>query len=122
MEVTKKVEEIFHDEHVLKVTKKQTIDVTNDVQEHITGNYKLTTDTQFLVTQGGTTMKFESNKVDMNIAAPLTITRGAGSIAIDAAGKITVSSTVGIMLQCGAVGLEIAPSGVTVIGTVLKMN
>lgn len=114
MEVTKKVEEIFHDEHVLKVTNKQTIDVTNDVVEHITGNYKLTTDTQFLLTQGGTTMKFEGDAVDMNIAAPLTITRGGGKVTIDQTGAITMESTVGIQLKSGGSTIEITPTGVSV--------
>jgi type VI secretion system secreted protein VgrG len=116
LEASKKVEQIFHDEHVLRVTNKQTIDVTNDVQEHITGNYKLTTDTQFLVTQGGTTMKFEGNKVDMDIAAPLTITRGAGSIAIDGSGAITMESATGIVIKCGGSTVEITPSGVSIAG------
>jgi type VI secretion system secreted protein VgrG len=114
MEVTGKVEEIFHNEHVLKVTDKQTITVTNDTEEHITGNYKLTTDTQYLLTQGGTTMKFEGDAVDMNIAAPLTITRGGGKLTIDQSGSITLESTMGIVLKCGGSTIEITPSGVSV--------
>jgi type VI secretion system secreted protein VgrG len=113
MEVTGKVEEIFHNEHKMEVTAKQTIDVTNDKIEHITQKYELTTDVKFLLKQGGTTMQFEGNKVDMNIAAPLTITRGAGSVTIDDSGAITLESASGIVFKCGGSAVEITPTGVS---------
>ncbi|HEX6244818.1 MAG TPA: type VI secretion system tip protein TssI/VgrG [Polyangiales bacterium] len=117
MDVTGKVTETFHNEHTMDVTAKQTITLKNDKQEDITGAYNLTTNQKFLLTQGGTTMKFEGNAVDMDIKAPLTITRGAGTVTIDDSGSITLESSVGIVFKSGGSTVEITPTGVSLSGT-----
>jgi len=121
MEVTKKVEEIFHDEHSWKI-KKQTIEIAEDKNEHMTGTFDLKTDTKYVLTQGSTTMTFEKDTVTINAAKEFKIIRGAGSVSIDPAGMVTIASDTGISLKCGALGLEVTPAGVTVVGTVLNMN
>ena len=112
MTVKLKVTETFKDDHALAITGKQEIKIDKDKIEHVVQAYELTTDKKYNLTQGGTTMTFEGNAVTLDAAGPVTITRGPATVSIDAAGKISISTPVGISLECGPSSMTLSASGI----------
>jgi type VI secretion system secreted protein VgrG len=112
MTVNLKVTETFKDDHTLSITGKQAITIDKDKTEHVVQAYELTTDKKFNLTQGATNLTFEGNAVTLDAAGPVTIKRGPATVSIDAAGKITISTPVGISLECGPSSMTLSASGI----------
>lgn len=109
------------------VQKKQTIKIQNDKSEYVDLGYELTTKDKFLLTQGpepnsGTTMKFEGTNVTLDVKGELTITRAPTTIRIDAAGNVAIEDAPSITMFGGGSSVTIGPEGVTVSGTMIKLN
>ncbi len=58
----------------------QTTDIGKDKTEHVKQTYDLTTDQQFKLTQGSTTLTFQSNQVALDAAGAITVTRGPAAL------------------------------------------
>ena len=112
MTVKLKVTETFQDDHQLSITGKQEIKIDKDKIEHVVQAYELTTDKKYNLTQGSTTLTFEGNAVTLDAAGPITVKRGPATVSIDAAGKISISTSVGISLECGPSSMSLTPSGI----------
>jgi type VI secretion system secreted protein VgrG len=112
--VTKKVKETFNAEHELSVVGPQKIKVDKDKTEHVVLAYELTTDKKFNLQQGGTKLTFEGNKVALDAASVITITRGPAKMSIDDGGKVVISTPTGIAFECGGNKISITPSGVEI--------
>jgi type VI secretion system secreted protein VgrG len=112
MTVKLKVSETFKDDHTLAITGAQKITIDKTKTEHVLQSYELTTDKKYNLTQGGTNLTFEGNAVTLDAAGPVTIKRGPATVSIDAAGKISISTPVGISLECGPSSLNLTPSGI----------
>jgi type VI secretion system secreted protein VgrG len=112
MTVKRKVTESFKDDHELTVTGKQEIKIEKDKAEHVVQAYELTTDKKFNLTQGATNLTFEGNAVTLDAAGPVTIKRGPATVSIDAAGKVSISTPVGISLECGPSRMTLSASGI----------
>ncbi|HMI86626.1 MAG TPA: type VI secretion system tip protein VgrG [Polyangiaceae bacterium] len=112
MTVKLKVTETFKDDHKLTITGKQETKIDKDKTEHVVLAYELTTDKKFNLTQGATSLTFEGNAVTLDAAGPVTIKRGPATVSIDAAGKISISTPVGISLECGPSSMTLSPSGI----------
>jgi type VI secretion system secreted protein VgrG len=112
MTVKLKVTETFQADHALAITGKQEITIDKDKTEHVVQAYELTTDKKFNLTQGATSLTFEGNAVTLDAAGPVTIKRGPATVSIDAAGKISISTPVGISLECGPSSMTLSASGI----------
>jgi hypothetical protein len=112
--VTKAVTEIFKDDHTLKVTGQQNLDVEKDKNEHVKLAYTLTTDKAFHLNQEATHLTFEGTNVTLDSAGVVTVKRGEAKVSIDRADKVTVSSPSGVSLECGESKIELLPSGIAI--------
>ncbi len=114
--VTKKVTQTYQDDQQLQLTGNQAIEIGKDKEEHVAQTYTLRTDTKFQLKQGSTTLTFESNKVTLDAASEVTVTRGPATLSIDDSGQMTLSTPTGITLQCGPNAIALSPSGIQVSG------
>jgi len=122
MTVKLKVTETFQADHVLNITGKQEITIDKDKTEHVVLAYELTTDKKYNLTQGATSLTFEGNAVTLDAAGPVTIKRGPATVSIDAAGKISISTPVGISLECGPSSMTLSPSGIEMSAAKVAMT
>jgi hypothetical protein len=112
--VTKAVAESFKDNHTLKVTGQQDLDVGKDKNEHVKLAYDLTTDERFRLNQGDTSFTFEGTNVTLHSAGIVTVKRGGATVSIDKADKVKVSSPSGVSLECGESKIELSPTGIAI--------
>jgi type VI secretion system secreted protein VgrG len=120
--VTKKVTQTYQDDQSLTLTGNQTLDIGKDKTEHVAQTYDLTTDTEFKLTQGGTTLTFQSNQVALDAASSITVTRGPAKLTIDDSGQVTLSTPTGITLQCGPNTITMSPSGIEIKGPQIALK
>lgn len=99
--VTKDVSETFQAKHTRVVSGKQDLTVHQDKDEHITGVFKLTTDKEYQLTQGGTTLEFQEGKVVLKADGEIKIVHEGGVIEIAKNGSIKITSSQKVEIDGG---------------------
>ncbi|MDP9152488.1 MAG: type VI secretion system tip protein VgrG [Myxococcota bacterium] len=120
--VSKKVTQTYEDDQVFTLAGAQTTDIGKDKTEHVKQTYDLTTDQQFKLTQGGTTLTFQSNQVALDAAGAITVTRGPAKLTIDDSGQVKLSTPTGITFECGPNTITMSPSGIELKGPQIALN
>ncbi len=119
--VTKKQTITLEDEQEVTITGKDALTVNNDKADHVTGNYTVDADTQFKLTQGGTTMTLEGDHVQLDAAAFIKAVHGSGSVEIADDGSITLQSGATITLKVGGSEVVISQQGVEIKSVQVKV-
>ncbi len=114
VDVTLAVTETYQDKHNRYVTGDQTLECEANRIEHIAGNYELTTDLKFNLTQNGTSLTFEGDKVALDAAGAISVKRGPATVDIDDGGNVVIATPAGISFECGGSKIILSPSGVEI--------
>jgi type VI secretion system secreted protein VgrG len=122
MTVSKKVTQTYLDDHAVKLTGNQTIEIGKNKTEHVTQTYGLTTDTKFELTQVSTTLTFQSNQVTLDAASVITVTRGPAKLTIDDSGQVTLTTPTGIKFECGPNTITMSPGGIEIKGPQITLK
>lgn len=120
--VTKAVKETYQDTHDRAVTGVQKLKVEADKLEHVVGRYELSTESAYVLNQGGTKLTFEGDSVALDAASNISVKQGGSSLDIDTGGNIALKSTGSITLEVGPNKLVISASGIELNGTQIALT
>ena len=124
VKVTRHQTEEIGENQKLTVKQTRTVNVGGDHNvtveksqiERVKSAYELTTDEKYQLTQGETSLTFASNAVSLDAAGAVHFKRGPAELKMDEAGKVVLSSPVGISLECGGNTLQLLPDGLELNG------